>query len=229
MARFVVAAVLVLGLGGCAADDGGGAVVEAAILMSMGEEVVGQGRDEVNLIPMEMPGAADTTYWASDHTLPARIYHLPEDPGEFNLPFEDMSIFDVTSGSRTDPGLVERLRRASEELVVPPESPVVAKISPPPEVPAGGGVAGISYKIQLGALPSKVSAEREWVRIERRHPDLVENLVPTIEAVEPNPQIGKVFRLRTGPMDEIKTARSLCRKFRSHGQECFVVKFENPS
>ncbi len=204
-------------------------MVEAAILMSMGEEVVGQGRDEDNHIPMEMPVAADTPYWASDHTLPARIYHLPEDLGENNLPFEDVSIFDVTSESRTDPGLVELLRPASEEPEAPRDSSVVAIISPPPEPPMSGGVAGISYLIQLGALPSRDSARREWTRIERRHPELVRNRLPTIVAAEPNPQIGKIFRLRTGPIDEIKTARSLCRKFRSHGQDCFVLRLENPS
>ncbi len=207
------------------------------------------GRDEGNNIPTETLVAVDTPYWASDHTLPARIYHLPEDAdfphpvlgqdltpsptarrlGENNLPFEDVSIFDVTSESRTDPGLVELLRRASEVLEAPRESPVVAIISPPPEPPMSGGVAGISYLIQLGALPSKESARREWIRIERRHPDLVRNQFPTIVPVELNPQMGKVFRLRTGPIGEIKSARSLCRKFRSHGQDCFVVKFENPS
>ncbi len=200
--------------------------MEAGVLMSLGEEVAGQGYEEGNQFPKETSVAADTHYWATDHTLPARIYNLPEGPGGIKLPFQDLSIFDLISESRTGPSLVERLRPSSEELDALRKSPVVTKISPPP---VSGGVTGTSYLIQLGALPSKESARREWMRIERRHPDLVRNQSPTIVAVELNPQIGKVFRLRTGPIGEIKSARSLCRKFRSHGQDCFVVKFENPS
>ncbi len=199
MARYFMVAILVFSLGGCAADKMGGAAVEAGVLMSLGEDVAGQWRDESNYIPMEMPVAADTPYWATDHTLPARIYNLPEGPGEIKLPFQDLSIFDVT------------------------------KISPTSKPPVSGGVTGNSYLIQLGALPSRESARREWMRIERRYPDLVRNQIHTIVPVELNPQIGTVFRLRTGLISEIKSARSLCRKFRSHGQDCFVVKSENPT
>jgi hypothetical protein len=229
MARFSLVAILILSLGGCAADDVGGGAVDAAILMSVGEWPVGQARDEGNQIPKEMSVAADTPHWAADHTLWARIYDLREDPGGIRHEFQDLSDFDVISVSRTDPSLMELLRFTPEEQTAPPKSPVVTEVSPRPEPPVSEGITGSSYQIQLGALPSRESARREWMRIERRHPDLVQNQVLNIVPVELDSQMGTVFRLRTGPISEITSARSICGKFRSNGQDCFVVKYENPS
>ncbi len=229
MLRFFLATILVFSLAGCAAEDVEKAPVEAGILMSMGEEPVGQGPYEADQTAKETSVAADMPFWADDHTLPARIYYLPKDPVGIELPFQDLAIFDVMSESRTDLSLLERSHPSSEEMVEPRESPVATKISPPSEPTVSEGVTGNSYQIQLGALPSKESARREWMRIESRYPDLVRDQSPTIIPVELNPQMGKVFRLRTGPIAEIKTARSLCKQFRNQGQDCFVVKFKNPS
>ncbi len=229
MARLFLAAIVVFSLGGCVADDVGGEAVEAGILMSVGEAVAGQGYDEGSQIPNETSVAADMPFWASDYTLPARIYDLRDYPGGIKIPLQDLSNLDVTSQSRTDPGLVERLHPSSEEQIAARNSPAVTENSPPPEPPVSEGVTRNSYLIQLGALPSKESARREWSRIEKRYPDLVRNQSFTIVPFELNPQMGKVFRLRTGSIGEIKSARSLCRKFKSHGQDCFVVKYESPS
>ena len=226
MVRSVMAALLVFGLSACATEEMDVAEVDASILMSIGENVASRDRDEVHHIPMEIPVAADTLYTVADHTLLSRIYDLPEDVGAIDLPIQDLSDFDLASDSRTISNLVERSRSASEELAAPGETPVVAEISPPAEPPTSEGVIENSYLIQLGALPSEESARREWTRIERRHPDLIWNQFPIIFPVETNSQLGTVFRLRTGPIDEIQSARSLCRKFRSHGQDCFVIKFE---
>ncbi len=226
MVRSVMAALLVFGLSACATEEMDVAEVDASILMSIGEKVASRDRDEVHHIPMEIPVAADTLYTVADHTLLSRIYDLPEDVGAIDLPIQDLSDFDLASDSRTISNLVERSRSASEELAAPGETPVVAEISPPAEPPTSEGVIENSYLIQLGALPSEESARREWTRIERRHPDLIWNQFPIIFPVETNSQLGTVFRLRTGPIDEIQSARSLCRKFRSHGQDCFVTKFE---
>jgi hypothetical protein len=223
----LVATILVFSLAGCAADDVDKGPIEAGILMSMGEEPVGQGGDEADQPATEMLAASDTPSWANDHTLPARIYHLPEASGGIDMPFQDLAIFDVMPESRTDLSLLERAHPSPEEMAQPVETPVAATVSPPSEPPAGGGVVRTSYQIQLGALPSRESAQREWVRIERSYPDLVRDQSSTIIPVELN-AMGKVFRLRTGPIPEIKTARSLCRRFRTQGQDCFVVKFKNP-
>ena len=103
MARFFVAAILVFSLAGCVADQAGGAAVEAGVFMSLGEHVAGQGRDEGKQISYQTLVAADTFDMMNDHTIPARIFALPEDPGAARLPFEDLAIFDVTSGSGIDP------------------------------------------------------------------------------------------------------------------------------
>ncbi len=237
MARFFLAAILVFSLAGCAADEVGGAAVEASAFMSLGYEVAGDWGDESDhvpkeslvAIPQETLVAADTTDRVTDYTLPTRIYALPEDSAANKLPFQDLAIFDVNPEPMTGPSLVERLHPSSEKPIESRKSPVVTEISPLPKPQVSVGVTGNSYQIQLGALPSQESARREWVRIERRHPNLVQNQNPTIVPVVLDAEMGKVFRLRTGPISEIKTARSLCRKFKSAGQDCFVVKFENPS
>ena len=225
MARFIVAAILVFSLAGCAEEQVG---LEAGALMTLGEQAADQGHDEHNYIWKTTLVDADTTDAMNDHTIPARIYALPEDQGGKPLPFQDLAIFDMTSESRDDPLLTELPLSSLEEPIEVPESPVVTEVWPTPEPSVSDAVTGNSYLIQLGALPSRESARREWTRIERRHADLVQGQVLTIIPVELNNQDGTVFRLRTGPISEIKTARSLCRKFRSDGQDCFVVKSKNP-
>ena len=237
MARIFLAAILVFSLSGCAAEKVGGAAVEASAFMSLGYEVAGDWGDESDhvpkesqvAIPQETLAAADTPDRVIDYTLPTRIYALPEDSGASRLPFQDLAIFDVTSGSRTGPSLVKHLLPSPGEPIEPRTGTVVTEIAPLTTPPVSGGVSGNSYQIQLGALPSRESARREWVRIERRHPDLVQNQNQTIVPVVLDAEMEKIFRLRTGTIIEIKTARSLCRKFKSAGQDCFVVKFENPS
>ena len=203
--------------------------MEASILMSMGEGVVGQGYDEGNQIPKETSVAADTFHWATDYTLPARIYDFREELDERRIAYEDLSIFDVTPVSRSGSNLMTRLHPSAEEHIAPSKTSVVTAVPSPPKLPVSKEVTENSYLIQLGALPSEESARREWVRIEMRHPDFVRNRIPTIVPVELDPQMGKVFRLRTGPISEIRSARSLCRKLKSQGQDCFVVKIQNPS
>ena len=228
MARFCLVTILVVSLGGCAADDVGGGAIEASILMSMGEGVVDQGYDEGNQIPKKTSVAADTSHWATDYALPARIYDFREELDESRIADEDLSIFDVTPVSRSGSNLMARLHPSAEEHIAPSKTPVVTAVPSPPKLPVSKGVTENSYLIQLGALPSEESARREWVRIEMRHPDFVRNRIPTIVPVELDPQMGKVFRLRTGPISEIKLARSLCRQLKNQGQDCFVVKIENP-
>lgn len=229
MARFLVTAVLVFGLAGCAAEQVGEAAVDSGVLMSSGEHAAGLGRDDGKRIANETLVVANTPDTMDDYTIPARIYALPEDQGGKPLPFQDLTIFDVTAQLGIDPDLVGHALDVPDEAIEPAESLTATEIWPTPETPARAAVTGTSYLIQLGALPSRVSARREWSRIERRHPDLVQDQVLAIIPVELATQNGTVFRLRAGPITEITSARSLCRRFRNDGQDCFVVKSNNPS
>ncbi len=76
--------------------------MEASILMSMGEGVVDQGYAEGNQIPKKTSVAADTSHWATDFALPARIYDFREELDRIRIAHEDLSIFDVTPVSRID-------------------------------------------------------------------------------------------------------------------------------
>jgi cell division septation protein DedD len=140
-----------------------------------------------------------------------------------------MSIFDVTSASRTDAIEEERLYPDLEERIEPSEPPAAAVMTEAPEPHMSASVAAARYVIQLGALPSRDSAQREWRRIESRHAELVRDRSPTIIPVELDVQAGTVFRLRTGPFAGLTQAHALCAEFRSQKQDCFVAKAKNPS
>lgn len=226
MTRLFVAVALVLSLVGCSADVGDETAAQNGVLMSTGAETVVQKQDEV--FPTDMGVAYDTADPMVDYDLTSRIYDFPEESGGKDLPFEDMSIFDVTSASRTDAIEEERLYPDIEEQNQSTRTAAVVEVAEAPKLEMRGTAATAGYLIQLGALPSQDSAQREWSRIESRHPDLVRDRSPTIIPVELNSQMGTVFRLRTGPFGELTQARTLCAEFRSQKQDCFVVKANNP-
>ena len=73
MERLLLAAILVFGLGGCAAVVVGGAAVGAGVIMSPGEEVAVEGRDQDDNIPKETPVAVDTPDKVNGDTSPTLI------------------------------------------------------------------------------------------------------------------------------------------------------------
>jgi cell division septation protein DedD len=234
MKRSLVTGVLVLGLAACSGDGGDGEAMKAGILMSMGQRDADLVDADTSIaepvVATDVAMGADTPDHVPQHDLSSRIFDMPEGGTAANMPFDDLSIFDVTASATTGPTQMqeEGLLPMAETPFEPMEDVVVGEAPTEPAPRTHAGVTRAGYQIQLGALPSEDSARREWVRIESRHPDLVVNRTPDIIPVQLSSQPGTVYRLRTGPFGQYKAAQSLCDKFKSQDQDCYVVKVRNP-
>ncbi|MCZ6503570.1 MAG: SPOR domain-containing protein [Gammaproteobacteria bacterium] len=65
-----------------------------------------------------------------------------------------------------------------------------------------------NYRVQLGAMSSKLSAEQLWIRLMNDNPSLFEGLSLLVkESIRPNRTL---YRVQTGPFDTLGQARSFC-------------------
>ena len=97
----------------------------------------------------------------------------------------------------------------------PQTAPAVAAVPPPATNPTG------HVEVQLAALPTEQAAKDEWVRLQRKLPDL-KGHSPSITSADVN---GKTwYRLRTGGFADPAAAKTLCDQARGKGLSCDVPK-----
>jgi len=131
-------------------------------------------------------------------------------------------------GDASDEGIADELTAHTAAPV-----PVVPLVKPTPADadatgPTAANTAGPHYVVQLGSLPSAADAERLWLEISTRHPELTAG---NELLVQPGNLRGgnAVYRLRTGNFSTRAEARTLCRAFRSAGEDCLVVLRRPPT
>ncbi|MBB2160901.1 SPOR domain-containing protein [Gluconacetobacter sacchari] len=108
----------------------------------------------------------------------------------------------------------------------PAAPPAVAPAAPAPApAPAAtpAPVAEGRYGVQLAALDSQQSAEKEWARLTQHYPDLFGGHTPVIERTERNGAV--FFRLRTRGFASIAQATSFCEHVRLNGLACTLAGF----
>ena len=77
--------------------------------------------------------------------------------------------------------------------------------------------------VQLGALKSKASAQKEAVRLTRAHKAVLEDLQVALVPADLGKR-GIYYRLVAGPLSDRATAASLCHKLSARKQDCIVIK-----
>ena len=83
-------------------------------------------------------------------------------------------------------------------------------------------MAGV-YRVQIASARSEGLAQREWSDQVRKYPDVLANLSLTVQrAVVKNR--GTFYRVQGGPFADRDAADSVCRKLKSRGQDCLVVR-----
>ncbi len=76
-------------------------------------------------------------------------------------------------------------------------------------------------RIQLGALATQETANAEWLRISRRHQDILGDLSPSFQTITRD---GKsMVRLQAGPTASLPAARNLCALLKGRGQDCIAI------
>lgn len=101
----------------------------------------------------------------------------------------------------------------------PPRSGPTRELVEPPS----GGSAHPRLRVQLAALRSHAAAEREWDRLQGRHPDLIGGLEPEIMRVDLGGQKGVYYRLRAGPLADPLAASELCSSLSARRVGCLTV------
>jgi len=78
--------------------------------------------------------------------------------------------------------------------------------------------------IQLGSLKSYDMAESEWIRISKKHKDILGNLQSTIQKVDLGNDQGIYYRLRIGPFENTEKAKEVCAKLKERKVDCLVLQ-----
>jgi hypothetical protein len=102
-------------------------------------------------------------------------------------------------------------------------------VSPPPASPSGNAestpmrtMAGV-YRVQVASARSESAAKTLWDKQVNKHPDLLGQLPLTVQQAVIKDR-GTFYRVQGGAFNDRESADSVCRKLKSRGQDCIVVR-----
>lgn len=115
--------------------------------------------------------------------------------------------------------------QATPEAVPAPAVVAAVPVAPEPKQSLENMVAALSgdYLIQIAALRSAEAAEGEWLRISKRHPDLLGGYTSKVVRADLGER-GIFFRLRAGPLKDRPAAEKLCESLAAQNVGCLVVR-----
>lgn len=94
-----------------------------------------------------------------------------------------------------------------------------APIPPRKPVPA----ADTDFTVQLASVKTKAGAEREWLELKRRFPEILDGLKMGLDEAKLRGN-GTVIRVRTGGFATLRDAIHLCARLAAKRQECLVIR-----
>lgn len=110
-------------------------------------------------------------------------------------------------------------------IVVEPKT----AMAPPPPPPAGKENvtplrtnAGV-YRVQVASARSEAAAKTLWGKQVAKHPDVLGDLPLTVQPAVISDR-GTFYRVQGGAFNDREAADSVCRKLKSRGQDCIVVR-----
>lgn len=79
-----------------------------------------------------------------------------------------------------------------------------------------------SARIQLAAVKTEAAAQKEWARLQKAHPELLNALTLHVETF--NKSASEVFyRVQAGPLQDKASAKRLCAELKQKNQACIVA------
>jgi len=116
----------------------------------------------------------------------------------------------------------ETVKPIPKPVKVAPKVKKVAKVEAPGKTPVASVARG-AFRIQLGAVKTRVRAEKEAGRLSTVYKSVLSRL--KVKAVRAD--LGKrgiFYRLRVGPFADRTAAAALCAKLKARKQGCIVIK-----
>ncbi len=87
---------------------------------------------------------------------------------------------------------------------------------------AGPALAAGNYFVQLASVRSDESARKEWTRLQKVHPALLDDLALEVQRADLGDR-GIFYRIRTGPFPNRATAQDMCAQIEAAKLACLVV------
>lgn len=97
----------------------------------------------------------------------------------------------------------------------------VEESSPPPtfeKIPGGSGT------VQVGSLPSRPLAEKEWRRMVKTHPDVLKPFKPSYIRVDLGKGQGTRYRIQIKGLESKSVAQEFCDHLNGKNSPCIVVE-----
>lgn len=107
-------------------------------------------------------------------------------------------------------------------IVKPPTTKKTPSASTGSGTTAFRTMAGV-YRVQIASAKSEGQAQREWTAQVGKFPDVLSNLSLTVQRAVVKDR-GTFYRVQGGPFQDRVAADSVCRKLKSRGQDCLVVR-----
>ena len=87
----------------------------------------------------------------------------------------------------------------------------------------GPAIAAGDYFVQLASVRSDQSARKEWARLQKVHPALLDDLALDVQRADLGDR-GIFYRIRTGPFPNRATAQDMCAQIKATELDCLVVR-----
>jgi len=168
-----------------------------------GSVAAGDGATGDNTGPAEPVGEGAS----ASATVPAVI---PEPPSQASAPSSEDT--KTAAAQPPEPGILQQPAK-------PAERQAPAK---PEAVTQMRTMEGV-YRVQVASLKSQNQAEAAWKEQVQRYPELLSDLSLTVQRAVLAGK-GTYYRVQIGPFSNRDAADSLCRKLKSRGQDCLVVR-----
>lgn len=116
---------------------------------------------------------------------------------------------------------------AARGVAAAPVAPI-ASVPGPVAAPSPVIAASLSasapsgYRVQIAALRSDEEARQAWIRLQRKHADILGSHSATISRVE-IPERGTFYRVQAGPWRDRSAAEEACARLKRVGTGCMIV------
>jgi cell division septation protein DedD len=99
----------------------------------------------------------------------------------------------------------------------------IASLRPNADEPSDTPAREHMWTVQLAAVRSTDSANREWERIRRQHDEVVGTLRLSVERADLGPDRGVYYRVRAGAFADKASAAAVCKAMTRRNAGCMVV------
>jgi len=134
-------------------------------------------------------------------------------------PVEEIEVSEAPTPGTAEPAAPEAAAEPAEEAPQAPAEEPAAE--PTPEGPAAPTAAEGGFLVQLASVGDEAAVEREWGRMQNRHPQLLGSLSLTVERADLGDR-GIFYRIQAGPLTSREAADGLCAQLKAQQQDCLV-------